>query len=83
MTEYHDAAGFYGGNATNIGPGSGDSSYIGNSNLTEKVMYCYNCKENSSESPKTVSTTCSEETSTEKCAKKGNGYARITLISVD
>ena len=87
MTEYHDAAGsgggagYYGGSAANIGPGSGGSSYIGNSNLTKKVMYCYNCKENSSESTKTISTTCSEETPTENCAKKGNGYARITLVS--
>lgn len=87
MTEYHDAAGsgggagYYGGSAANIGPGSGGSSYIGNSNLTKKVMYCYNCKENSSESTKTISTTCNEETPTENCAKKGNGYARITLVS--
>ena len=89
MTEYHDAAGsgggagYYGGSAANIGPGSGGSSYIGNSNLIKKVMYCYNCEESSEENTKTISTTCSEETPTSYCVKKGNGYARITLISID
>ena len=43
-------------------------------------MYCYNCTESSEESTKTVSTTCAEKTPTENCAKKGNGYARITYI---
>lgn len=62
------------------GNGAGGSSYIGNSLLTNKVMYCYNCEESSEESTKTVSTTCAEETPTENCAKKGNGYARITYI---
>lgn len=44
-------------------------------------MYCYNCQESNEENTKTISTTCSEETPTENCAKKGNGYARITLVS--
>ena len=61
-------------------PGAGGSGYIGNSLLTDKTMYCYNCTESSEESTKTVSTTCAEETPTENCAKKGNGYARITYI---
>ena len=61
-------------------PGAGGSGYIGNSLLTNKTMYCYNCTESSEESTKTVSTTCAEETPTENCAKKGNGYARITYI---
>lgn len=43
-------------------------------------MYCYNCEESSEESTKTISTTCAEETPTSNCAKKGNGYARITYI---
>ena len=63
--------------------GSGGSGYIGNPLLTNKVMYCYNCEESTGENTKTISTTCSEETPTENCAKKGNGYARITLISID
>ena len=63
--------------------GGGGSGYIGNSLLKDKVMYCYDCEESSEESTKTISTTCSEETPTENCAKKGNGYARITLVSID
>ena len=76
-------AGYYGGGGSldNAG-GGGGSGYIGNSLLTNKAMYCYNCEESDEESTKTISTTCNEETPTENCAKKGNGYARITLISV-
>ena len=80
--------GYYGGGGTfNMGcsseSGAGGSGYIGNTLLTNKIMYCYNCEESSEVSTKTVSTTCSEETPTSYCAKKGNGYARITLISID
>ena len=77
--------GFYGGShGWNCGSGAGGgSSYIGNQLLANKVMYCYNCQESAEENTKTISTTCSEETPTENCTKKGNGYARITLISVD
>ena len=66
--------GFYGGT------GAGGSGYIGNPLLTDKAMYCYNCEESNEEDTKTISTTCVEETPTEKCAKKGNGYAKITYI---
>ncbi len=80
--------GYYGGT---IGTGTtswsecagGGSGYIGNPLLKDKVMYCYNCEESNEESTKTISTTCSKETPTENCAKKGNGYARITLVSID
>lgn len=76
--------GFYGGGASDLaGGGGGGSGYIGNPLLTNKVMYCYNCEESTEESTKTISTTCSEETPTSNCAKKGNGYARITLVSID
>lgn len=80
--------GYYGGGSTKIGYGmdssaGGGSGYIGNLLLTNKVMYCYNCEESDEESTKTISTTCSEETPTENCSKKANGYARITLISID
>ena len=63
--------------------GGGGSGYIGNPLLKDKVMYCYNCEESNEESTKTISTTCSEETPTSNCAKKGNGYAKITLVSID
>ena len=72
--------GYYGGGASWGGSGAGGSGYIGNSLLTNKAMYCHNCEESSEESTKTISTTCAEETPTANCAKKGNGYARITYI---
>ena len=72
--------GYYGGSGSEINGGGGGSGYIGNSKLTNKSMYCYNCEESSEESTKTISTTCAEETPTSNCAKKGNGYARITYI---
>ena len=75
--------GFYGGASAAHGGGGGGSGYIGNPLLTNKVMYCYNCQESNEESTKTISTTCSEEIPTSNCAKKGNGYARITLVSVN
>ena len=71
--------GYYGGSFV----GGGGSGYIGNPLLTNKAMYCYNCEESNEESTKTISTTCSEETPTSNCAKKDNGYARITLVSID
>ena len=77
-------SGYYGGGSgwSNGSSAGGGSGYIGNSSLTNKVMYCYNCSESSEENIKTISTTCSSETPTENCSKKGNGYARITLVSV-
>jgi len=74
--------GYYGG-GPGFGPGGGGGSgYIGNSLLTNKVMYCYNCSTSSAESTKTVSTTCVSSTATSNCAKQGNGYAKITLIEI-
>ena len=80
-------SGYFGGGggamSSDDSSGAGGSGYIGNSLLKNKVMYCYNCEESSEESTKTISTTCSEETPTSNCAKKSNGYARITLVSID
>ena len=79
--------GFYGGYSGShnrnpyTGSGAGGSGYIGSSLLTEKSMYCYECQESSEESTKTISTTCVNSTPKENCAKQGNGYARITLMS--
>ncbi len=73
--------GYYGGGASSYGyGGGGGSGYISNPLLTNKAMYCYNCEESSEESTRTISTTCAEETPISNCAKKGNGYARITYI---
>ena len=88
-TKYHDGAGsgggagYYGGSGANINAGSGGSGYIGNTLLTNKAMYCYNCATSNEISTKTISTTCTSSTPTENCSKQGNGYARITLISID
>ena len=86
VSGYSGGSGLYGGGSSATTDGcvysaAGGSGYIGNSLLTEKTMYCYNCKESNEESTKTISTTCANETPTENCSKKGNGYARITLIN--
>ena len=74
--------GFYGGSGGNYG-GGGGSGYIGNSKLTNKAMYCNNCKTSDKEETKTISNTCVSEDPVEQCSKKGHGYAKITLISID
>ena len=78
-------SGFYGGASGDSGAcyGGGGSSYIGNSLLSDKAMYCYNCTASNDTNTKTISTTCNETTSTANCAKKGNGYAKITLVSAN
>ena len=81
-------AGFYGGAAGgtdrseqgDYGTGAGGSGYIGNSLLTNKVMYCYNCTASSDAATKTISTTCTKSSPTENCSKQGNGYAKVTYI---
>ena len=74
--------GFYGGGGSSRGhSGSGGGSgYIGNTLLTNKVMYCYNCTTSSEEATKTISTTCTNKNATENCSKQGNGYAKITYL---
>ena len=72
--------GFYGGSHADNDAGYGGSGYIGNSLLKNKSMYCYNCTESSDTATKTISTTCANGSATENCAKKGNGYAKITYI---
>ena len=58
----------------------GGSSYIGNTLLTDQVMYCYNCEESAEESTKTVSTIDVSEEAISNYAKMGNGYAKITYL---
>ena len=73
--------GYYGGiSQYQHSTGAGGSGYIGNSLLTNKSMYCYNCTESSDVSTKTISTTCHSATPTTNCAKEGNGYAKITYV---
>ena len=59
--------------------GAGGSGYIANPNLIGKHMTCYNCDESNVEATKTTSVTCMSSTPTEDCAKKDNGYARISF----
>lgn len=73
--------GWYGGASGRMVGGGGGSSYIGNSRLTNKAMYCYNCTESTDEATYTVSTTDVSATATSNYAKSGKGYAKITLVT--
>lgn len=72
--------GYYGGVSSQINGAGGGSGYIGNTKLTNKIMYCYNCAVNNNDSTKTQTTTCHSASATEKCAKEGNGFATITYV---
>jgi len=82
----HGAAGggggWYGGGGGGVNaPGCGGSSYIGNSLLTNKAMYCYNCTTSSDATTLTYSTTNVSSTPTANYAKSGNGAAKITQLT--
>ena len=51
-----------------------------NMDVTEKVMYCYNCTASSDAATKTISTTCTSSSPTKNCSKSGDGHAIITYI---
>ena len=61
----------------------GGSGYIGNSLLSNKVMYCYKCTASSSENTKTISTDNVSSTPISNYAKKGNGYVKIKQVVND
>ena len=77
--------GLYGGGSGTggdcYGGGGGGSGYIGNSLLTDKYMYCYNCSTSDAADTKTYTTTCHSDSLTANCVKEGNGATRITLFS--
>ena len=88
--------GFYGGSSARATSSAGGSGYIGNSLLSNKVMYCYDCDESDQGSTLTISTTgdselkdivsCPDgysEIPVSKCAKAGNGYVKITYLGID
>ena len=75
--------GFYGGGASNQSGAGGGSSYIGNSKLTKKIMYCYNCQTSNDENTKTISVQCKNSNPLDKCAKIDNGYAKITYVNIN
>ena len=78
--------GYYGGGAGFGHSGSfpfaagGGSGYIGNTNLTNKHMTCYNCATSNEVNTKTISNTCVDANPVSDCSKQGNGYAKITFI---
>ncbi len=74
-------SGYYGGGLSRYAPAAGGSSYINNPNLKEKHMVCYNCTTSDNEGTKTITTTKISETPATDTAKKGDGYAKITLLS--
>ena len=63
--------------------GGGGSSYIGNTNLTNKAMYCYNCTSSSSTNTKTNKITSVSTTPNAYSAKMGDGAARITWVGAE
>ena len=73
--------GYYGGGNGGHGGAGGGSGYIGNTSLFNKGMYCYNCASSTDTNTKTTSTSCNSSTPTVNCAKQGNGYAKITILS--
>ena len=82
--------GFYGGgggksNSVSSGHsgGGGGSGYIGNSLLTDKYMYCYNCTTSDATDTKTYTTTNVSDTPTSDYAKGGDGAIKITFMGAD
>jgi prepilin-type N-terminal cleavage/methylation domain-containing protein len=83
--------GWYGGISAwgEVGAGGG-SGYIGSSRLSNGVMYCYGCAENSTAGTRTVDSNGSNKDSNcpngystnavSNCAKSGDGHARVTYI---
>ena len=90
---YTGGGGGYWGGAGSYGRSSGGSSYIGYNDLLNAAMYCYDCEESTELETFTVSTTGTSSlrdttncpsgynsNPVSKCAKVGNGYARITWL---
>ena len=75
--------GYYGGagGSARNGGGGGGSGYIGNSLLTNKYMYCYNCTTSNDVNTKTYTTTNVSGTPTADYAKSGSGATRITFTA--
>ena len=76
--------GYFGGSRSgHIAPAGGGSGYIGNSLLTDKYMYCYNCATSSETNTKTYTTTNVSDTPISNYAKSGNGAAIISQITYE
>ncbi|MBO6145400.1 MAG: prepilin-type N-terminal cleavage/methylation domain-containing protein [Bacilli bacterium] len=79
-TDAGGGSGLYGGGSAWHSSGGGGSSYIGNELLSDKHMTCYNCSTSNEEDTKTNSVTSVSSSPISDQAKKGNGYARISLV---
>lgn len=75
--------GYYGGACGHGNTGAGGSGYIGNSKLYDKNMYCYGCSSSTTTGISTITVSSVASTATANTAKSGNGYAKITLVSID
>ncbi len=73
-------AGYYGGGGGHGAGGGGGSGYIGNSLLTDKYMYCYNCTTSDATDTKTYTTTNTSSAAIANYAKSGDGAAKITIM---
>ena len=73
-------AGLFGGGDSETSS-CGGSGYVGNNLLKNKSMYCYECSTSNDSNMLTKSGTEVSSDAITNHAKKGNGYARITLIS--
>lgn len=81
--------GFYGGYALSTSnwyggapAGGGGSGYIGNSLLINKHMAGFNVITSDEEETKTFNTSKTSNDPITDSAKIGNGYAKITLVSI-
>lgn len=82
--------GYYGGGGSNRGShggGGGGSSYVGSSELISydtvtKGTYCYGCTASSVETQRTINTTNVNANPISNYAKKGAGYARISMLRI-
>ena len=84
---YATGSGLYGGSGASwsgtqsyASSGGGGSSYIGNTKLTDRVMYCHSCVSSEEENTKTISTTNADSVPTSNYAKIGDGYVKITIL---
>ena len=75
--------GYYGGGFGYHAPAGGGSGYIGNSLLTNKYMYCYNCDTSDEVDTKTYTTTNTSEIANSDYAKMGDGAIKITFLEED
>lgn len=77
-TQISGGGGYYGGGCGEHAGGGGGSGFIGNNKLSTASMYCYGCATSNLSTTKTISTLCAEENPTSQCAKKGNGFVKVS-----